>query len=110
MLVLIVDDDPDLRSLASLGLSLDRTIRSEQCESGEAALARVTRAPIPDVVLLDVEMPGLGGIETAMRLVGQNIPVVLLTGRERGIDAAALGVKPFDPMKLAKELRAVLGA
>jgi DNA-binding response OmpR family regulator len=75
---------------------------------------------MPDVVLLDVMMPGMDGpgVLKALRELGAATPVVFITARaqsherSRLIDLGALGVitKPFDPMSLAKDLRAVLAS
>jgi two-component system OmpR family response regulator len=119
--VLYVDDEPDIREVAALSLQLDREIEVRSVESGPEALAVIAgSAWTPDVVLLDVMMPGMDGpgVLKAMREppIGAETPVVFITARaqshERGrlMDLGALGVitKPFDPMSLAKDLRAVL--
>ncbi len=95
--VLVVDDDPDMveflaRLLQREGMSV------ESVSDGEAALARVMTAP-PDLVLLDVMMPGASGFDVCRQLKGDDatalIPVVLVTALEdgesrvRGIEAGA---------------------
>ncbi len=95
--VLVVDDDPDMveflaRMLQREGMSVDSV------SDGEAALARVMTAP-PDLVLLDVMMPGASGFDVCRQLKGDDatalIPVVLVTALEdgesrvRGIEAGA---------------------
>jgi two-component system, OmpR family, response regulator len=117
--VLYVDDEPDIREVAALSLQLDPLIEVRPAASGAEALQVFARGDwTPDVVLLDVMMPGMDGpgVLGALRETGVETPVVFITARaqshERGrlMDLGALGVisKPFDPMSLAKDLRAVL--
>jgi two-component system OmpR family response regulator len=117
--VLYVDDEPDIREVAALSLQLDPLIEVRPAASGAEALNVFARGDwTPDVVLLDVMMPGMDGpgVLSALRETGVETPVVFITARaqshERGrlMDLGALGVisKPFDPMSLAKDLRAVL--
>jgi two-component system, OmpR family, response regulator len=119
--VLYVDDEPDIREVAGLSLQLDPEIEVRAVESGAEAIAVFSRGDwTPDVVLLDVMMPVMDGpgVLKALRELGAATPVVFITARaqthERGrlIDLGALGVitKPFDPMSLAKDLRAVLAS
>jgi two-component system response regulator MprA len=114
--VLVVDDDrPVLRML-------ERTLSAEgyavECASdGGAALAAIERS-LPDAVVLDVAMPGLGGLAVCRRLrdKGVVVPVLLLTARDAvsdrvaGLDAGADDylVKPFAPEELGARLRALL--
>lgn len=95
--VLVVDDDPDMATF--LAHMLQREGMSvETAGDGEAALVRVLAAP-PDLVLLDVMMPGKNGFDVCRQLKGDEatalIPVVLVTALEdgdsrvRGIDAGA---------------------
>ncbi len=79
-LVLVVDDDENVRSyLASLLESLDYDVRS--LPSGEKALAYLASGPPPAAVLLDLVMPGMGGLETLDRIKSGHprIPVVVLS-------------------------------
>ena len=120
MKVLIVDDEPDIRRIAKLGLSRVGKMDVVEATNGTEALARA-KEDLPDVVLLDVMMPGLDGPSTLARLredpATSAIPVVFLTAkaiasevdRLKSLGAAGVLTKPFDPMTLARELRAVLG-
>jgi len=113
--ILYVDDEPDLREIAVLALELDPGFEVRSCSSGEEALA-VFDAWKPDLVMLDVVMPGLDGPETLTRLRmrpdGQ-VPVIFITARAQAVEAerlmalGAAGViaKPFDPMTLARAVR-----
>lgn len=95
--VLIVDDDPDMG--AYLGLLLKKEgMQADIVEDGDAALMRVMTDP-PDLLLLDVMMPGRSGFEICQRLKSEEatalIPIVLITGlddqksRIQGIEAGA---------------------
>jgi CheY-like chemotaxis protein len=118
--VLIVDDEPDIRRIAKLGLSRVGKMEVVEATNGTEALARA-KEDHPDAVLLDVMMPGLDGPSTLARLredpATAGIPVVFLTAkaiatevdRLKSLGAAGVLTKPFDPMTLARELRGVLG-
>lgn len=117
--VLYVDDDDDIREIAVLALSLDTTFDVRPCASGEEALAEALSWS-PDVIILDVMMPGMDGPETLRRLqedLGEKIPPVLFcTARAQKSDIekykslGALGVicKPFDPMMISANVREYL--
>ena len=120
MKVLIVDDEPDIRRIAKLGLSRVGGMEVVEAANGAEALVRA-KEDKPDAVLLDVMMPGLDGPSTLARLredpATSGIPVVFLTAkaiaaeleRLKSLGAAGVLTKPFDPMTLARELRALLG-
>lgn len=113
-----VDDDEDIREIVSLALSLDGTVEVRTSPGGEHALA-ILRARRPDLVVLDVMMPGLDGpaLLARMRADGalQHIPVIFMTAKSDPADAerfrrlSAIGVisKPFDPMTLGRQVRAL---
>ncbi len=95
--VLVVDDDPDMGAFLALILKKEG-LHADVVEEGDAALMRVMTEP-PDLILLDVMMPGLSGFEICQRLKSEEgtalIPIVLITGLEdqesrvRGIEAGA---------------------
>lgn len=105
--VLIVDDTPDTLQLIS-GL-LKETYRLKVANSGEKALKLAATAPIPDLILLDVMMPGMDGYEVCQRLkadpLTERIPVIFLTARadvddeKRGLELGAVDyiTKPISP-------------
>lgn len=115
--ILYVDDEPDIREVATLALSLDPDFDVLGCESGAKAL-EVVRTWKPHLILLDVMMPGMDGPATFERLQDvvetAGIPTVFITARTQERDVArlkALGAagvieKPFDPMTLAARTRA----
>jgi len=113
--VLMVDDDPDLRAMAHLSLTAVGGLEVELCPSGAEALARVSNLA-PDLVLLDVSMPGMDGPTTLSELRNlpcmKGVPVVFMTANTQpgevrallALGAAAVIPKPFDPMRLPAEL------
>ena len=116
--ILVVDDDRNNRELFGRLLVKDGH-DVETAGDGEAALTAVgTRTP--DLVLLDVLLPGLNGFDVCRRLkqaqLTRLVPVVLVTGlgdrehRIRGIDAGAddFLAKPFDPVELSARVRSLL--
>jgi two-component system, OmpR family, response regulator MprA len=116
MRILVVDDEPALRSSLERALGLDRHV-VELAEDGLEALDRLALAPV-DAVVLDVSMPGLDGLEVCRRLraAGDRTPVLMLTARDAiddrvdGLDAGADDylVKPFALRELQARLRALL--
>jgi CheY-like chemotaxis protein len=114
-LVLIVDDDDDIREVAAAALELVDGFRVETAASGLDAI-RQAEDLRPDVILLDVMMPGMDGLETAVRLKAvdrtSNIPVILLTahvdGETPAKTVAGVIAKPFDPMRLGTEISRLL--
>jgi CheY-like chemotaxis protein len=119
--VIYVDDESDIREVASMALELDAALEVRTCAGGQEAL-EVARSWKPNLILLDVMMPGMDGPMTLEELrrdaITQNIPVVFITARtqardvERFLQLGAAGViaKPFDPMALAEDVRKYLQA
>ena len=119
--ILYVDDEPDLREIATFALALDPALEVKACGSGAEALDIVERWH-PDLVMLDVVMQDMDGPATLARLrqtpAGETVPIVFITARppdgeaERllALGAICIIAKPFDPMKLADTVRAHLGA
>jgi CheY-like chemotaxis protein len=115
--VLLVDDDPNIRKLARMSLERVGKWEVEVAESGAEAIEIVGKYQ-PDLVVLDVMMPGLDGKTTLerMRQGGLDAPVILMTAKvqpeeiEEYLKLGALGVimKPFDPMRLPSEINELL--
>lgn len=117
--LLIIDDDEDIREVATLILESLAEFDVVAASSGLAGLASAG-SELPDVILLDVMMPGLDGPSTLARLRGSNttraIPVIFLTAKVQAADrkrlselgAAGIIAKPFDPMSLADDIFAIL--
>jgi CheY-like chemotaxis protein len=72
-LVLIVDDEPDVRLLLRLAFEA-RGWKVDEVSGGHEALERCSAPPAPDVIVLDHRMPGLAGIAVARQLQGQGFP------------------------------------
>lgn len=114
MRLLLVDDDPGLRALLRTTFELvDLTV--EEAESGREALDAVA-ADRPDVVVLDVSMPGIDGLEVCRRLKADpataSIPVILLTGTaldDQSVGADAFLTKPFSPLQLLAVVERLTG-
>jgi CheY-like chemotaxis protein len=117
--VLVADDDPVILRLIQVNLVLEG-LQVETVTRGEDALTRA-REGGPDVILLDVMMPGMTGWEVARRLKEDgdtsHIPVVFLSARTQEEDrrrgqelgVAAYVSKPFDPLELVDTVRRVAG-
>jgi CheY-like chemotaxis protein len=121
MKVLLVDDEADIRRIASLSLSGVGGMEVAQADGGSEGI-RKAREGRPDVILLDLLMPGLDGMATfrAPRDDPETseIPVVFLTAmamsseveRLKTLGARGVLIKPFDPMALPRLLRELLEA
>ncbi|MEU0599055.1 response regulator transcription factor [Streptomyces sp. NPDC006393] len=114
--VLVVDDDAAIRRSLERGLRLSGfAVRSAL--GGAEALEAIGQAP-PDVLVLDVSMPGMSGIEvcTRLRAAGQDLPVLMLSALDETADRIAglqaggddYLVKPFALQELVLRLRALL--
>jgi CheY-like chemotaxis protein len=114
--VLHIDDEPDIREVVAISLSLDPEFEVRGCASGSAGITDALEHR-PDLILLDVMMPVMDGPTTLAHLRDNpktaDIPVVFMTARAqtRELDLfmslGAIGViaKPFDPMTLAASVR-----
>lgn len=114
--ILLVEDDPDIQVVATLALSADGDLSVESCSSAREA---IERAPAfrPDLILLDVMMPGSDGFTAleSLRAMPETAktPVVFMTARtqqrdlERYRGSGSLGVisKPFEASALAETVR-----
>lgn len=117
--VLVVDDDPVIRGLLEVNLQLEG-YEVGLAVDGSDALAQIA-ADHPDLILLDIMMPGIDGWEVAQRLkedpATAHIPVAFLTARAMGADVKRgtdLGVdayvtKPFDPEELLELVGRLVG-
>jgi two-component system, OmpR family, response regulator len=116
--VLYVDDDPDIREIVEMALSLIGNLAVSTCASGEQAL-KVIPALKPDLVLLDVMMPAMDGPTVLGRMRADpalaTVPVIFVTAKAmpreiahfRELGAAGVIAKPFDSMDFGKQVLAV---
>jgi DNA-binding response OmpR family regulator len=115
-LILLVDDEASIRSLQRMYLERDG-FRVEECADGLSALAALKRLR-PALVVLDIMLPGLDGLEILRRLRSEDDPtaVIMVTARDEDIDRI-LGLemgaddylsKPFNPRELTARVRAIL--
>jgi two-component system OmpR family response regulator len=119
MKVLIIDDDADIRLIASLSLTRVGGMTVVEADGGAAGL-RKAREEQPDVVLLDMMMPMMDGCATLAALRADpataTVPVIFLSckvvgaeiERLRGLGATGVLTKPFDPRTLASDVRALV--
>jgi two-component system, OmpR family, response regulator len=115
--ILYVEDDADIRTIAQLALEAVGGYTLKSCASGQDALDAVMAGYRPDLILLDVMMPGLDGPGTlsGLRRLAPTMetPVVFMTAKVQAAEIefyrslGAIGVlaKPFDPMQLATQVR-----
>lgn len=116
---LIVEDEPDIAGLIKHTLERSGDLDADIVASGDAALKAVTEQP-PDVMLLDLNIPVLGGLEVCRILRSRpdtaQLPIIIVTARSgetdrvTGLDVGADDYlsKPFSPRELAARVRAVL--
>jgi len=116
--ILHVDDDPDIQEIARLALETVGGFTVQTCISGAEALQRAPEFA-PDLVLLDVLMPDMNGIEILAKLREipqlREVPVVFMTAKAETLDLSvylrlgALDVimKPFDHRTLAETIREI---
>ncbi len=116
--IMYAEDEPDIQAVAKLALEMVGGFKVQICANGHEALAMV-REFMPDLILLDVMMPGMDGPTTLERLRADpataGIPVIFLTAKVQPAEVVhyqslgALNViaKPFDPMTLAAQVRQI---
>lgn len=116
--IMLVEDDADIRTVATMALEMVGGLEVHGFGSGSEALAAVAGIA-PQLILLDVMMPGMNGPEVLAELRARSdtaaIPVVFLTakaqqeevGRLRALGVLDVVAKPFDPMTLADGIKAL---
>ena len=117
--VLVVEDEPDIAGLIKHTLERSGELLVDIVDSGDAALKAVTQRP-PDLIVLDLNLPVLGGLEVCRILRSRpattRVPIIIVTAasgetdRVTGLDVGADDylTKPFSPRELAARVRAVL--
>ena len=116
-LVMYVEDDPDIQMVAQMALEVVGGLALRACGSGLEAVQAASAGVVPDLILLDVMMPGMDGPATLAELrklpATAATPVIFMTAKVQTAEVAyyksigAIGViaKPFDPMLLAQQVR-----
>ena len=116
--ITVVDDDRDIRELIEIILS-QAGFQVNTAADGEAALKSIKENP-PDLILLDVRLPGMSGYDVCRRIKQEpmlvDIPVVFLTARgqleeiREGLEAGAVEyyLKPFSPKELIEKIQALV--
>jgi two-component system, OmpR family, response regulator len=116
--ILYVEDEADIRTIAQLALEVVGGFTLEICSNGDDAV-RVGPVFHPDLILLDVMMPGMDGPGTLAALRRhtslQNTPVIFMTAKVqpkeiqgyKELGALDVIAKPFDPMTLAEQVRSI---
>lgn len=119
MKVVIIDDEEDIRSVASMSLGILGGIEVVEAEGGRDGIAKAA-AEQPDAILLDAMMPEMDGPATLEALRNNpdtaSIPVIFLTAKAirsevdklMAMGAAGVLSKPFDPTTLATQVREIL--
>ena len=119
MKVLVIDDEDDIRRIAMLSLVSVGGMEVAQASGGPEGI-RMAREVRPDVILLDMMMPGMDGLATFRALRGDpetsEIPIVFLTAKAmtaevdslKALGARGVLIKPFDPMALPGLLRGLV--
>ncbi len=120
--ILHVEDVPSIQVVTRIALEKLGGFEVLSCASGQEALAHAQQFA-PDLILLDVMLPQMGGLELLRQLSSlidlQRTPVVLLTGQQeepaspdelRRLGVRKLLKKPFDPLQLATQLKEVWNA
>ena len=113
--ILIVDDDPDIRNV--LNLLLRNDYETAEAGDGETAVEYMRANPETDLIILDVMMPGMDGIETCEAIRGfSNVPILFLTAKSQEKDRLAAYQsggddflsKPFSQPELQAKVRSLL--
>lgn len=116
--ILLVEDEPDIQMVAKMALEAMGGFTVEACSRGSEALEKAPGFR-PDVILMDVMMPGMDGMETSQRLREieelADVPIIFMTAKIQPHEVlgytrlGAIGVieKPFDPVELAVRVRSL---
>jgi len=116
--ILYVEDEQDIQTVARMALEMVGKFTVCACSSGEEAVAAAAGFA-PDLILLDVMMPGMDGPTTLARLrqdaSGAGVPAVFMTAKVqpheienlKALGAVEVIAKPFDPMTLSDTLRGI---
>jgi two-component system alkaline phosphatase synthesis response regulator PhoP len=116
--ILLVDDDPVILRLLKVNFEMEG-FAVLTAENGEEGVS-VATDEMPDIILLDVMMPGMNGLDAAEKLRGQagtkDIPIIFVSAKAQSVDVKAgmnagatdYVTKPFDPVELVQKVEALL--
>jgi len=117
--VLLVDDDTNIRMVAVMGLEDELDWEIQEACSGQEAI-QLASTQKPDLILLDMMMPGMDGISTFGKLreldTAKDTPIIFMTAKVQPeeiesykiLGARGVIIKPFDPITLAQEIQDIL--
>ncbi|MEO0533468.1 MAG: response regulator [Cyanobacteria bacterium P01_A01_bin.123] len=117
--ILIIDDDADIREATQLCLEITGHWDVLKASSGPEGIA-IAQSETPDVILLDIMMPGMDGFATLQRLREKNstqqIPIIILTAKAQSRERQSFGqlnvlsviTKPYDPLTISDQILSVL--
>jgi CheY-like chemotaxis protein len=117
--VLIVDDEPDIVRIVRIAMELAKYEVAE-ASSGEECIEKLETDPVPDLILMDIMMPGISGYQACEKIRSnkkfKDLKIVMLTAKgqkgdmEEGLKAGADDyiVKPFDPFELIETVGEIL--
>jgi CheY-like chemotaxis protein len=117
--ILLVDDDENIRTVAMIGLEDMPGLEIVEASSGQQALD-LAQTTSPDLIVLDMMMPGMDGIQTFNQLrendKTRDIPIIFMTAKVQSheiesytkLGVAGVITKPFDPLTLADEIRSFI--
>jgi DNA-binding response OmpR family regulator len=116
---MVVEDDPSIREMLVRSLGVDYSVY--EASDGQLALDMLARMKAPDLLLMDVMMPRMDGLQLAAKLKGENhlkgVPIIFLTGRDspkdfvQGINVGARHylTKPFKIQELLTKVAKTMG-
>jgi DNA-binding response OmpR family regulator len=110
--ILVVDDDPDVRGVLKAALEASRIYRATDASDADEALAVIARDR-PDAAIIDAVLPRVSGLQLAVRVLEERVPVLLVSGQpvvEKKLEEQGLRFlpKPFRLAQLLAETRALL--
>lgn len=117
--IMVVDDEPDIVKIVKISMNL-ANFDCIECYSGEECLEKLKSGAMPDLILLDIMMPGISGYEVCKNIkenkTWEKIKVVMLTAKgqkgdaEEGLKVGADDyiIKPFDPYEMIEMVKEIL--